>query len=124
MLAALPALLLPRKAPAALPPIPPIPGYVTMDVGRPGGDETVVTAWKQEDGKFVCTHVWYPPADADMRHWVRTTDGRFLPLEEGPCPADQKTGACLAHGTACSNVNPLKPFSQYFASKDTWWPLP
>lgn len=52
-----------------------------IDVGRPGGDETCVSAWQSEDGKFTCRHVWYAPPDADMRFWMRTHDGRFLPIE-------------------------------------------
>lgn len=134
LLAALPAMLLPRKAPAesaidigkrytiveetvedwtdygALRPLTfkqPDPSlfalteqinrdldaeYVGFDVGRPGGDETAVTVWQRGDGRFTDTHAWY--------------------LKDDVCIGDPVTGCCIAHGSACSNVNVIRTFNR------------
>lgn len=132
LLAALPALLMPRKAPAesaidiakrytiveetvedwtdygALRPLPfkqPDPAlfalteqinrdldaeYVGFDVGRPGGDESVVTVWSR-DPRFTDSHAWYL---VDV------------------CRGDPVTGCCMDHGSACSNVNVIRTFNR------------
>jgi hypothetical protein len=118
MLAALPAMLLPRKAPAesaidvakrytiveetvedwtdydALAEhLSGVTSYhVGVDVGRPGGDETAVTVWQRGDGRFTDTHAWY--------------------LKDDVCIGDPVTGCCIAHGSACSNVNVIRTFNR------------
>jgi hypothetical protein len=115
LLAALPAMLLPRKAPAApfaRPKADPDwhgitdetvdalreqirrdldAEYVGIDVGRPGGDETAVSIWQRGDGKFTDAHAWY--------------------LDD-VCIGDPVTGCCIAHGSACSNVNVIHTFNR------------
>lgn len=141
LLAALPAALLFKFTKAEALPLPAgTKVYHGIDTAGPGGDESVVTVWSR-DPRFTDSHAWYlvdvcrgdPVTGCCMEHGsacsnvnVIRTFHRSRLHEDDLLP--HRLRSKIEESWPTLRIPPkragLPDMSKYFASKDTWWPLP
>lgn len=143
MLAALPAAVLFKfttKAEAAQLPAG-TQVYHAIDTAGPGGDETAISVWQRGDAKFTDSHAWYlidvcrgdPVTGCCMEHGSSCSNVNVIRtfhrsrLHEADL-LGHHVRSKIEESWPTLRIPPkragLPDMSKYFASKDTWWPLP